>query len=142
MYLGFDFGLKKIGVAVGQPITMTAQPLEIIQVKNKQVEWGRIDKLIATWKPTAMVVGLPYPESDSYAKSLKNVLKQARAFVEQLNNRYDLPIFTINEQLSTREAHALIAEGGYNRKHCEPIDDISAKLILETWMQEQQRNSG
>lgn len=132
IYLGFDFGFKRIGVAVGQAITTTARPLSTIMAVHGEPQWPTIDKLIKTWHPEALIVGLPtcVDGSEQYTTPA------ATAFAEQLSQRFSLPVHLVDERFSTVEAKSrLFAKGGYRKLSTTQIDSIAACLILEQWMQ-------
>lgn len=134
VYLGFDFGTKRLGIAVGQTITQTARPLVILSVHEKMPNWQQVDQIIADWQPKALIVGMPDVQSEQFDKQIKHVIQGVKKFIKQLNNRYDLPIFIVNEHLTSREVHQRIDEGLIDRKHDDAIDDIAAQIILESWM--------
>jgi putative Holliday junction resolvase len=123
--LCFDYGQKRIGVAVGQAITGTATPLQIINVYNNQPEWDRIQQMIKDWQPQALIVGIPVQMDDAR----QEMTAAAERFVRQLEGRFHLPVFGVDERLSTFEAK--------NRSGMETeIDSIAAQAILETWLTE------
>ena len=129
--LGFDFGSKKIGVAVGQSLTQTASGLETIQFVNKKPDWTRIEKLIKEWQPDTLLVGIPYNMDGTE----QPISKKARAFAQQLQERFSLDVQGVDERLSTRASWQLLSEHSTNsyqtkRKH---IDQVCATLIIETW---------
>ena len=132
--LGFDFGLRKIGVAVGQFITLTATPLDFIIAKQGMPDWGHFKKLFDEWRPNCVVVGLPLainggplsvtPFVESFAQSLK---------------RFDLPVYFADERMTTKEARQdLFERGGYKALTYGKVDSIAAAIILEHWMSEVQ----
>jgi len=133
--LGFDFGMRHIGVAVGQSITCTASPLETLKAKQGIPNWSEITDLIQQWKPDAMVVGIPY-----YMDGTEYELTQiCRKFATRLKNRYSLPVYEVDERLSTVEAkQRLFDEGGYRHMKQSQVDSYAACLILETWLKKQQ----
>lgn len=123
--LCFDYGSKRIGVAVGQTVTGTATPLQIINVYNNQPEWEKIQQLVNDWQPQALIVGVPVNMDDSR----QEMTVAAERFVRQLEGRFHLPVFGIDERLSTFEAK--------NRSGRETeVDSIAAQAILETWLTE------
>ncbi len=128
--LGFDFGPAKIGVAVGQTLTGTASPLETLRAVQQRPDWDGITRLIETWEPDALVVGIPYNMDDSEAEPAP----RARRFARQLEGRYHLPVHLVDERLTSIEARR-----DYLRKpkRIEELDAVAAKLILETWLHEQ-----
>ncbi|WP_029408234.1 Holliday junction resolvase RuvX [Thiomicrorhabdus sp. Milos-T2] len=122
--IGFDFGLRRIGVAIGQTITQTAAPQAIVNSKDGKPDWEHITKLFEQWQPVAIVVGLPM-RLDGTEQALT---QPARKFGQRLSGRYNRPIFYIEEQLSSIEAE----NRGLKQKH---IDDHAAQILLENWLQ-------
>ena len=132
--LAFDFGLRRIGIAVGQFTTMTAGSLETVS-NGKEPDWVAIDRLVNEWKPTQLLVGLPLgAEGDETEMS-----RAARKFGNQLLNRYSLQINFADERLSSRAAESRFAElraqGSLRRKHAQKLDAMAAQIILENWLQ-------
>lgn len=123
--MGFDYGNKRIGVAVGQTLTATARPLAIIPVKNQQINWTRISALIQEWQPDAMVVGLSKHADGSESEITKAIYR----FCQQLHGRYHLPVHTIDETLSSVAAAEQV-------KGTTELDAVAAQIILETWLAE------
>ena len=126
----FDFGEKKIGVAVGQTITGTATPLETVHVRNNKPDWNRIAKLIDQWRPTALVVGLPL-NMDGTRQPMTEL---ADAFARRLEERYHLPVHRADERLSTIEAKHRLGD-------IENLDPVAAQIILEGWLLEYKKVS-
>lgn len=131
-YLGFDFGNKKIGVAVGQTTTGTASPLQTIRSINQTPNWDIIGKLIQQWRPAGLVVGVSRQADGSDNPVTPRMLK----FCRQLEGRYQLPVYQQDESLSTFEAkQMLFDEVGVNAaKLWEVQDQLAAQLILQTWL--------
>ncbi len=132
IYLGFDFGYKRIGVAVGQRLTGSASPLATLDAKLGVPNWDNIQKLLAQWQPLALVVGLPtcIDDRELYTTAA------SRGFARQLRKRFSLPVHLVDERLSTVEARAhLFAEGGYRKIKNTEVDSIAACVILEQWLQ-------
>lgn len=127
--LGFDYGPAKIGVAVGQTLTGTATPLTTLRAVKQRPDWAAIGRLIESWRPDRLVVGLPLNMDDSEAP----VAAGARRFARQLEGRYRLPVALVDERLTSRGARE--AAGGRPKK-IEELDALAAKLILETWLSE------
>lgn len=126
--MGFDYGTKKIGVAIGQLLTNTATPLAIVKANNGKPDWASIENLVNEWQPKRFVVGLPINMDDSESEmSLK-----ARRFSRQLNGRFVVPADTMDERLSSFEVRNA-------RK--DAIDDLSAVVILESWLRQQSIDS-
>lgn len=132
VYLGFDFGYKRIGVAVGQQITCSARPLQTLDAKLGVPDWNLVQKIIAEWHPQALIVGLPtcIDDSEQYTTAA------ARGFARQLRKRFLLPVHLVDERLSTVEARSqLFAEGGYRKIKQSQVDSFAACIILEQWLQ-------
>lgn len=128
--LGFDFGLQRIGVAVGQKITGTATALETIRSRNGQPDWDLIKDLIHTWHPDALVVGLPLPANGSESDFTRAV----RRFIRQLEGRFGLPVHTMDERLSSRTASRLAGTPGHGKETAD-IDAVAARIILQDWLE-------
>jgi len=126
--LGFDYGVRKIGVAVGQTVTRTATPLQTLRTRDQRPDWDAITRLIAEWQPEALVVGLPYEMDDTEAP----VAVRARRFARQLEGRYRLPVHLADERLTTREAISQLGRDA--RRDALRVDAVAARLILETWL--------
>ena len=136
--LGFDYGEKRIGIAVGQTLTSSARPLETVRVIANRPDWESIDRLIQSWRPTQIIVGLP-TKSDSSEHPLTASI---HLFADELRKRYALKVHLVNEYLSSHEAAkiASIASGNatpHSQEAKERLDRISAQVILETWLAEQ-----
>lgn len=129
--LGFDFGLKRIGVAVGQTVTETANPLITLKAVQGKPPWDILKKLVKSWQPDAFVIGIPL-NMDGTEQPLSEL---ARQFGRQLHEHFNLPVYEIDERLSTKEARArLFAEGGYKALQNGQVDRIAAQLILQNWL--------
>lgn len=128
--LAFDFGLRRIGVAVGQAITQSATPLAPLLAQKGMPQWEDIAQLILTWRPTALLVGLPYKMDGSE----QAVSFAARQFAQQLTQRFHLPVHLVDERLTTREAKRRLTESGIKPKDYPSLDSYAAKLILESWI--------
>lgn len=128
--MAFDYGTKRVGVAIGQTLTRTARPLTIITLQSNTFPWEKIDALLAEWRPQAFVVGLP-----RHADGTLNAVSQAAlAFSEQLQHRYQLPVHLIDETLSSLEATQRLQPTGKKQK--VRVDAVAAQVILETWLAE------
>ena len=137
--IGFDFGLKRIGMAVGQSLTKSASPLGVVAMRGGEPDWAAITGLIREWRPGALVVGLPY----NMDLSEQDMTQKARHFAEQLAERFPLPVHTVDERLSSREAEAALKERrrqGRRRVTREDIDGAAACVILESWVNSTQSN--
>ena len=122
MFLGFDYGPGKIGAAVGQSLTGTATPLAVLAGRDRQPDWEGIAELVRTWSPAGFVVGLPFTATGEW----QPMLGRARRFMRDLQERFGLPVYAIDERYSSCEARALA--GG------QPADSQAARVILESWL--------
>ena len=131
--LGFDFGLKRIGVAVGQKLTQSANPVSILKAENGVPDWEKIKELIETWGVNVLVVGIPY-NTDSSEQLLTYA---ACKFANKLKLKSGLLVYTVDERLTTIEAKRLWFEQKFqkNAKLPQQFDSYAAKLILEQWLQ-------
>lgn len=129
--LGFDFGTRRIGVAVGQELTRSASALVTLNNRNGAPDWEAIGRLIEQWQPAALVVGLPL----NLDGSDHEVTRLARRFGNRLRGRYNLPVYTMDERLSSAAAEALLAEQGRYDK--ADVDKVAAQLILQGWLEQQ-----
>ena len=131
--LCFDFGLRRIGVAVGQDVTGSASPLGIIRNSDDGFDHSHIDRLIAEWHPTALVVGMP-AHADGSATDLQPAID---AFIEGLT-RYELPVETVDERYTSVEAEQVLkkarAEGRIGRISKAMIDSAAAVMIAERYL--------
>lgn len=125
-YICFDYGEKRIGVAVGQTLTATASPLAIINVINKRPDWQIISGLISQWQPQALIVGLPVDMDDSR----QTITDNAEKFARQLEGRYQLQVHRADERLTTFEARKRL-------KKIDDLDSVAAQVILESWLREE-----
>ena len=127
--LGFDYGTKRIGVAVGQDITRSVTPLTTLHSQNNKPDWNAIGNLIAEWQPDRLVVGLPL-HLDGTTQA---ITERAQRFGNQLKGRYNLPVELVDERLTSHEAETeLAARGGKTAK--ADIDALAAALILQSWL--------
>ena len=131
--ISFDFGLKRIGTAIGQAVTKTARPLSVLPAKAGVPNWGSVDQLIAAWSPAMLIVGVPL-NMDGTAQPMTNHAKQ---FAAALRERYALPVEEVDERLTTKAAREhLFAEGGYAALQGGQVDCMAATLMLESWFRE------
>lgn len=129
--LCFDFGLRRIGVAVGQTVTRTTTPLVTLLANQGIPQWREVEQLIKTWRPDALIVGIPL-NMDGTEQAITHA---ARAFANALSSHYALPVHGMDERLSTREARGQLFEsGGYKKLKKTAVDSVAAQLILESWM--------
>jgi putative Holliday junction resolvase len=134
VYLAFDFGSKRIGVAVGDAVTRAARGLSAVPP-----DWTKILGLLKEWTPAACVVGLPIGRDDEE----QPITRQARAFAAELQRRFGGPVHLCDERYSSRSAlgdiRAARASGVLKRRvKSGDKDSAAARVILEQWMSEQQ----
>ncbi len=127
--LSFDYGLKYIGVAVGQRITGTASPMAPVRANQGKPDWPAIERLIREWQPDQLIVGEPLNMDDTQSE----MADRAARFARQLEGRYGLPVALIDERLTSREA-AQMADTPADRH------GIAAMLIAESWLAETGRS--
>ena len=131
--IAFDFGLKYIGVAVGETFTGSSKPLECIKT-HPTMPWGKMDEVFKCWGPDLIIIGNPLTLEGKEQPISVHVKK----FSQQLIHRYKLPVTWIDERFSTKEAKdRLFAEHGYQGLKKESIDALSAEIILRQWLDEQ-----
>lgn len=129
-YLAFDYGSKRIGVAVGQDLTASATALTTLQTRDDSPPWQTIEQLVQDWHPQAFVVGLPYNDDGSEHA----LTRAARRFGLQLQTRFALAVYWMDERLTSREAERILTQPrGGKRARKEDIDKLAAQLILESW---------
>lgn len=131
--LGFDYGRRRIGVAVGQHITRSASPVAAVVARNDGPDWSRLDALVAEWRPAELVVGLPY-NADGTPHDLT---REAEAFARTLAERTGLAVHTVDERLSSVEAERALRERraeGRRRVAKGDVDAAAACVILESWL--------
>lgn len=130
--LGFDFGLSKIGVAIGQMITHSAAPLTILKAKRGTPDWHLIKKMIEEWGADALVVGLPLNMDGTEQR----ITQSAREFGEALKKQFQLPVYFTDERLTTIAAKDEMHTHLKGSARFENADSVSAKIIIESWMKE------
>ncbi|MDA8561931.1 Holliday junction resolvase RuvX [Gammaproteobacteria bacterium] len=136
--IAFDFGTKRIGVAVGQTITCSANPLETISANKGDPDWSKVDKLIKTWKPDGLIVGVPL-NMDGSVQPLSFL---AEEFSNKLKKRYSLEVIGVDERLSTVDARdKIFQKGGFKALKKGNIDSVAAQLILQNWLIQQDNNN-
>ena len=126
--LGFDYGLKQIGVANGQTLTCSATGLTILKAVDGIPDWVKVETLLSEWKPDLVVVGLPLNMDDSESE----LSTRARKFARRLQGRFAVEVEMVDERLTSREAKMLGREQG--TQDLTKIDHIAASLILQSWL--------
>jgi len=125
-YLGFDFGKKRIGVAIGQDITSTARPLTQIATDDQNA----LVDVMNEWQPKALIVGLPLNMDDTAGP----LAKAAKKFAKRLENVFERPVHLCDERLTSREAIERLKLQGKNKPTKAEINSMAAAVILETWL--------
>lgn len=132
--LSFDFGLRRIGVAVGQAATRTASIVQTVAHRD-QPDWAAIDRIVREWKPQMFLVGLPLDGEGGET----DMSRAARRFGQELVQRYQRDCVYADERLSSHAATQRFSElragGGLKRKHAGQLDAMAAQIILENWLQ-------
>ncbi|CAL4325504.1 Putative pre-16S rRNA nuclease [Buchnera aphidicola (Eriosoma grossulariae)] len=129
--IAFDFGTQNIGLAVGQKITLTAQPLTAIPSKNGDPNWDIIKKILFEWNPMIIIVGLPL----NMDGSKQEITYRTEIFAQNLKNKFHFPVKLQDERLSTIEAKSILFQRyGFKSLIKNKIDSISAMIILESWL--------
>ena len=133
--VGFDYGARRIGVAVGNAISRSARALEVLANAERGPDWPRLDSLLREWRPDALLVGLPLTVNDAEQQASR----AARNFAAELEARYRLPVVFVDERHSSREAAQRFAErragGAAKRKHAATLDAQAAAIIVERWLE-------
>lgn len=131
--LGFDYGSKRIGMAVGQRLLGTAQALDVVGNGDNGPQWPAIEGAIRAWQPTSLLVGLPLTLDGGSQPNLK----AARRFAEQLRERFHLPVVTHDERSSSKEAARRFAAsrgaGQARAKDADKLDSLAARVIVESY---------
>ncbi|MGD9593027.1 MAG: Holliday junction resolvase RuvX [Candidatus Berkiella sp.] len=129
-FLGFDFGTKYLGIAVGQTITQTARPLVTLVVHKGVPHWETLDKIIQEWQPQAFIVGLAIQPDGSHSATSKKALK----FGKSLQSHYNIAVHYIEERLTSVAAKERIKENVAMTAIEKDLDAVAAAIILESWL--------
>ena len=128
--MAFDFGEKRIGVAVGESMLKVAHPLTTINAEENEVKFAKIAALIKEWRACLLVVGLPM-HMDGEAHLLTQLSKK---FAQRLEGRFNLPVVMVDERLSSAEAaQNLSAAGVKGIKQKALLDAVAAQTILQSY---------
>ncbi|PYX98242.1 MAG: Holliday junction resolvase RuvX [Acidobacteria bacterium] len=129
--LGLDVGSKTIGVAVSDPLGITAQGLDTIRRKNKRVDFAQLEALICQYQIAEIVVG--YPLRMSGAEGIQ--AEKMQQFAQELRQRFELPVHLWDERLTSTEANRLLRDSEMSiKRRGEVVDRLAAVLILQGWM--------
>lgn len=134
--MGFDFGTKVIGVAIGQAVTRTASALALLTAKDGVPDWQQVEKLIKEWQPDGFVVGIPLNMDGTETE----LAPRARKFGNRLTGRFGKPWYPADERLSTRDAWETL-ESHHQQHHRgqrlsgdRRVDAVAAALVLTSWL--------
>ena len=129
--LGFDFGERRIGVAVGETATRLAHAIETIEGEANDVRFARIAELVAEWRPALLVVGRPrHADGAPHA-----VAALAERFARRLEGRFALPVRFVDESYTSAEAESLLARNGHDARAAKgEIDRLAAQLIVQSFL--------
>ena len=137
--MAFDYGTRQIGVAVGQTLTGSAEPLTNLRARDGVPDWDQLARLIREWEPNVLVVGLPL----NMDGSASDMSERAARFARRLNGRFQLPVETVDERLSTFEAKQHLKDQGRmpSSYRDDPVDSLAAALLLQTWLSSQSKET-
>ena len=127
--MAFDFGLKNIGIAIGQEITRTASTFYSLRANEGKPRWAELDEIVDDWKPSLFVVGDPLNMDGTRSK----IQDLSDRFSNSLNKRYDISIEKSDERLTSREANYRLESLKIVTKDSSNKHSISAQIILEDW---------
>ncbi len=130
--LAFDFGIRKIGVAVGNNLTKTTMPLGIIYRKNGSTPWSDIKNLLEEWKPLLVIVGDPINMDDTSS----DMSDKARKFARRLHGRFSVKVLMVDERLSSFEAKSFFQNEFGGKTSSDDIDSVAAEIVLKSWLKE------
>lgn len=133
--LGFDYGKRRVGLAIGSTVTASAQPLTTLEHLQGSPDWARLDELIAEWGPALLIVGLPW---DIHGKNQK-MTRRARNFAQELWGRHRLPVHAVDERYTSQEARHRLRQARQSGSRGKQllkgdIDAMAAQVILESWL--------
>lgn len=131
--MAFDFGMKRIGVAVGNTVVHTTQPLITLQGEQNEQRFARIAEMIKEWQPIALVVGLPCNDDGTPHE----MTRLSRKFANRLKGRFNLPTILVDERYTSTSASAQLNEMGVRGIKQKPlIDQVAAQHILQAYFDE------
>jgi putative Holliday junction resolvase len=131
--IAFDFGARRIGIALGNTLTCSARPLTTIDSRDDAARWSAIAAVIAEWQPARLIVGLPmHADGKPHAMTA-----QARRFAAELAARFAIPVALADERWTSEVAQSeLRAQGRGGRDQRALRDQVAAQLILQAWLNE------
>lgn len=129
--LAFDFGLRQIGVAVGNAMLGTSQPLTVLRARDGQPDWNAVAALIEEWQPDLVLVGDPLHMDGSVSE----LAERARKFGRRIAGRHAVAIAMVDERLTSFEVKQQQREAGHRGDfRARPVDSLAADLILRDWL--------
>jgi putative Holliday junction resolvase len=133
--IGFDFGSRRIGVAVGETTTRIASPLGAIEGEANEARFAAIGRIVDEWRPAGFVVGLPrHSDGSEHA-----VAKLAEKFARRLEARYNVPVLFVDETLSSAEAESTLKRTRTRAGKKSDVDALAAAVILQSFLDEMPR---
>ena len=134
--LGLDVGARRIGVAVTDPLGITAQGLDTIQRQNKRLDYAQLDAVIQQYEIQEIVVGYPLRLSGEIGIQAEKMT----LFAEELKKRFQIPVHLFDERLTSAEANRVLRESEISiQKRAKAVDRMAAVLILQSWMETRSR---
>ncbi|KGE04206.1 Holliday junction resolvase RuvX [Pseudohaliea rubra] len=129
--LAFDFGLTQIGVAVGNAVLGTCEPLTVLRAREGQPAWDQVERLLAEWQPDLLLVGDPLNMDGTPSE----IGERARRFARRLHGRFGKTVELVDERLTSHAAKAEARERGHRGDYRrDPVDSLAASLILRSWL--------
>ncbi len=135
IFMAFDYGERRTGVALGQELTGTARPLTTLTSSGKHVDWKAIEALLDEWQPVELIVGIPENSEDN-----KSIRMKIEKFCKELHSRFNLPVQLHDETLTSNEAYQHLKQKRNRTKgriDKMDIDQYAAAILLESWMSNQ-----
>ena len=130
--LGLDVGSKRIGIAISDPLGITAQGLETLQRQNKRLDFEKLTRLVAEYQVSEIVVGFPLRMSGAEGMQAEKM----HLFADELRERVQLPVHLWDERLTSAEANRLLRETEMSiKRRGQVVDPMAAVLILQSWME-------
>ena len=131
--MAFDYGLRNIGIAIGQNITKSASTFYAVKAKEGTPDWIRLDSIVEEWQPDLFIVGDPFNMDGTKSSFQKRISK----FSLELKKRYEIRVHMMDERLTTKEAKERIMNQSNGLKRSIDEHSISAQIILEDWFRSQ-----
>jgi putative holliday junction resolvase len=129
--LGLDVGSRRIGLAISDPLGITAQGLDTIRRQNKRLDFGQLERVIREYDVAQIVIGLPLRMSGAEGAPAEKM----QAFAEAIRRRFQLPVHLWDERLSSAQANRLLRETDMSiKRRGQVVDRMAAVLILQNWM--------